>query len=167
MFKIDEVIVHPNAGVCKINDIRFERFGMSNEKYYVLSPVYSSAPTKIYVPVFGNKIELRYPISKEQLSLAIKNSANIETQWIDDEKQRNEKFNNVLKSKEPTAIIEMLCELHKKRKERAAIGRKLRSNDERILSEAEKMIHSEFAYVLGIEPDNVPKFIMQKLGIEE
>lgn len=167
MFKIDEIIVHPNAGICKIGDIRFERFGMSNEKYYVLSPVYSSAPTKIYVPVFGNKIELRYPLSKEQLLSAIENSASIEERWIDNDKQRNEIYNNVLKSKEPTAIIEILCELHKKRKERAAVGKKLRSNDERIISEAEKLIHTEFAYVLGITPDSVPKYIMQKLGIEE
>ena len=165
MFSIDEVIVHPNAGVCKINDIRFERFGTSNEKYYVLSPIYSSAPTKIFVPVSGNKVTLRYPLSKERILSAIEDSSKITTQWIDDEKQRNEKFNLVLKEKEPTAIIELLCELHKKKEERAAAGKKLRSGDERILSEAEKIIHQEFAFVLGIEPDDVAEFIMKKLGI--
>ncbi len=165
MFKVEEIIVHPSAGVCKICDIRFERFGMINEKYYVLSPVYSTAPTKIYVPVSGERVKLRYPLSKDEISSAIENSVEIGDQWLDDDKQRGERFSNILKAKEPTAVIEMICELHRKKRERAQIGKKLRSNDERILSEAEKLIHQEFAYVLGIDPDDVAAYIMEKLSI--
>ena len=167
MFCIDEVVVHPNSGVCRIADIRTERFASSAEKYYVLSPVFSTSPTRIYVPVSGNRIKLRYPLSKQAVLSAIDSSLSVKAQWLDDEKERNERFSSVLREKEPTAIIEMICELHKKRIERASEGKKLKSNDEKILSEAEKLIHLEFAYVLGIDPDNVAKFIMNRLNIED
>lgn len=167
MFEINETVVHPNAGICKICDIKFERFKTVCDKYYVLSPLYSTVETKIYVPVSGNKITLRYPLSKEELIFALENSLKIADQWIDNDKLRAEKFNSILKEKEPSSIIEMICELHKKRKEREKAGRKLRSNDERILSEAEKLVNREFAFVLDISPDDVPGFIMKKLNISD
>ena len=167
MFEINDTVVHPSAGICRICDIRFERFGVTNEKYYILSPLYSSVATKIYVPVLGNKIALRYPLSKEQLDFAIENSLGLDKQWIDDDKTRNEKFNTILRNKNASEIIEMICELHKKQRERAKLGRKLRSNDERILSEAEKHINQEFAFVFGIDIEDVPKFIINKLNISD
>lgn len=167
MFKINDTVVHPNAGICKIFDIRFERFGMTNEKYYILLPLYSSIATKIYVPVLGNKITLRYPFSKEELEFMLKNSLHLDKQWIDDDKARTEKFNAILRNKNSSEIIGMICELHKKQKEREKLGRKLRSNDERILSEAEKLINQEFAFVFGITIDEVSNFIMEKLHISE
>jgi len=167
MFQIGEIIVHPNSGVCEISDIRFERFSGSSEKYYVLSPAFSTASTKIYVPVSGNKVILRYPLSTEQVLSALSNATQSEFQWIDDEKQRMESFDSILKEKNPTQIIEMICALHKNKKERLLLGKKFRNNDEKILSEAEKIINQEFAFVLGISPDDIPEYIMKKLNIQE
>lgn len=167
MFSINEIVVHPNSGVCKISDIRTERFASSAEKYYVLQPIYSPSTTRIFVPVSGDKIKLRHPLSKQEVISAIDCSLSVKSQWLEDEKKRSERFSAVLSEKEPTKIIEIICELHKNKAQRASEGKKLRNNDERILSEAEKVIHQEFAFVLGIEPDDVAKFIMDRLNIEE
>ena len=165
MFKIDEIIIHPSSGVCRIVDIRTERFSSAPEKYYVLLPIYATAPTKIFVPVFGEKIKLRYPLSKEEVLSVIEKSSSIDSQWIENDKQRSEFFNEVLSEKDPAKIISIICELHKKRREKALNGKKLRSSDERVLSEAEKYIHQEFAYILDIKPDDVAEFIISRLGL--
>lgn len=38
--------------------------------------------------------------------------------------------------------------------------------DDRALHEAQNLLHSEFAYILGIEPNAVPQFIAAELGDE-
>lgn len=46
-------------------------------------------------------------------------------------------------------------------------GRKFHQADEKLLKEAEKVLHGEFAHVLQIAPEEVAAFIMGELGAEE
>lgn len=45
-------------------------------------------------------------------------------------------------------------------------GKGLSAFDDRALREAQNLLHSEFAYILGIEPNAVPQFIAAELGDE-
>ena len=45
-----------------------------------------------------------------------------------------------------------------------AQGKGLSAFDDRALREAQNLLHSEFAYILGIEPNAVPAFIAGELG---
>ena len=49
---------------------------------------------------------------------------------------------------------------------RKAQGKGLSAFDDRALHEAQNLLHSEFAYILGIEPNAVPQFIAAELGDE-
>ena len=49
---------------------------------------------------------------------------------------------------------------------RKAQGKGLSAFDDRALREAQNLLHSEFAYILGIEPNAVPQFIAAELGDE-
>ena len=46
----------------------------------------------------------------------------------------------------------------------AAKGKQLSAYEDSALRDAQNVLHSEFAYVMGIEPNEVPKFIAKELG---
>ena len=50
--------------------------------------------------------------------------------------------------------------------EKKKTGKKLHMADGRIMQEAEKMIHQEFAYSLKLDIDEVASYIMNELHIE-
>ena len=54
--------------------------------------------------------------------------------------------------------------LHKQ--ELIAQGKKLASSDEAMLREAEKLTENEFAFVLGLNADEVGSYIRARLGLE-
>ncbi|MBQ6092821.1 MAG: CarD family transcriptional regulator, partial [Clostridia bacterium] len=64
MFQAGDTVVHPFAGVCRVLDIRNERFGDRPQLYYVIASTQDKGGNRIYVPVDGGKILLRRPLSK-------------------------------------------------------------------------------------------------------
>ena len=58
------------------------------------------------------------------------------------------------------------CGIHAQHQARKAQGKGLSAFDDRALREAQNLLHSEFAYILGIEPNAVPQFIAAELGDE-
>lgn len=45
-----------------------------------------------------------------------------------------------------------------------ASGKKMHQSDERAFKEAEKLINGEFGYVLGIDQDEIAKYISAKVS---
>ena len=50
---------------------------------------------------------------------------------------------------------------------RRAKGKQLSAYEDSALRDAQNVLHSEFAYVMGIEPNEVPKFIAKNWGIKQ
>ncbi|MBQ3968923.1 MAG: hypothetical protein II685_00385 [Clostridia bacterium] len=50
MYELNEILVYGSSGVCKLVDIRKEKFAGSPTMYYILSPVFSGQST-LYVPI--------------------------------------------------------------------------------------------------------------------
>lgn len=168
MYKTDEIIVHPSAGICKIEDIRKQKFsGTLAKEYYILTPVYESVKTTIYVPVDSDKITLRRPMKAETLDKAIKEAKNEKIGWIENDNQRYEAYLEVFHSGNQSKIISLITTLHKKQVEKQAANKKLRINDEKMLKDLEKLIYQEIAYVFGIELNDTASFVMNKLGIKK
>lgn len=168
MYKVGNMVMHPHAGVCKIEDIRIEKFSkMSDKMYYILRPIYEQGNSKIYVPIDSQKIHLRKLLSIEDIHQLIR-AVDFNTRlWIDNDSKRQEKFNQILKSNHQEEIIQLIAEIHNKQKEKQEEGKKLHLADMRIMQEAEKMIHQEFAFSLNIGIDEVADFIMKELHIED
>ncbi len=164
MYKIDDIVMHPGMGVCKIVDIRTENFkNLGNRQFYILKPVYSNEHTKIFVPVSG-KVELRRLLSEKDINEAISAARNQDTLWIDNDLKRKEVFSEILHSGDHIKLIGMIREIHKKQIEKQQIGKKLHLSDEKMLTEAEKLLHEELAYSMSIEPTRVADYIISKLN---
>lgn len=167
MYKVDDMVMHSGAGVCKIDEIKIEQFSDCKERlYYVLKPVYDKNSTTLFIPVDNSKNNLRKLLSMEkikELILSIYDDG--ERLWTDNEKERAETFANVIKSGDHTRIIKLIIEMHEKISQKHELGKKLRQTDEKVLYTAEKMIHEEFAYALKIEPEDVAPYIMKQLNL--
>ena len=61
-------------------------------------------------------------------------------------------------------LLRMVRDIHAQHQARKAQGKGLSAFDDRALHEAQNLLHSEFAYILGIEPNAVPQFIAAELG---
>lgn len=167
MYKIGEVLMHPGSGVCKINGITEKEITRNDKRnYYVLNPVYGNEKTTIFLPVDNNKINIRRLLSKEEIFDIIESVSTNEISWIDDDSKRQEEFSQIIREGDHKKIIELIIELHKHQKYCAQNGKKFRISDNKLLTDAEKMIHQEFAYLMDLQPDEVAQWIIDKLNLE-
>lgn len=102
---------------------------------------------------------MRKIISKVNVVSLINDIPNMETIWIDDEKMRNKQFNTMLKSGKCEELIKLIRSICSNKEYIQSIGKKLHNVDEKIMKEAERLLHEEFAIILDISPNEVTSYI--------
>ena len=163
LYSKGQTIVCKGSGVCEITDIKKEKFSDRIQNYYVLCPVNEVCPTKIYIPVSNEEVRLRPLITKEDIFSSVRAVKEEKSLWVEDEKMREKAFSDILRSGEFTKIIKLIGDIYKHQNEKKKNGKKLRQSDEHILKEGEKIISSEFSFVLDISPKEVKNFILKEL----
>lgn len=165
MYKQNDVVMHPSAGVCRIEAIREESFVKQTQLYYVLQPIHENNSVTIYVPVESQKIRLRRLLSREEIMTLI-HSVSLDTPlWIENASLRREAFAQLLHEGNHATLIRLIAELHTHQQKAVAAGHKFHVADEKVLREAEKRIHEEFAHTLELDLNEVGPFIMKELGL--
>ncbi len=163
MFNINEIVIHRGMGVCEVSEITKMKVGNNpNASFYVLKPLYENKGTKIFVPCERESL-LRTPINSKEIELILLEVKNTPALWVENDALRRNKFSEILKSGDHKQIIKLICELHAIKNEKEEIGKKLHLSDEKILNEAERLIHGELAYTMKIEPHEVAEFIMKMI----
>lgn len=167
MYQVGDVVRHPNAGVCQILEIREQRFGnLPPQQYYLLKPLYAKAATTVYTPVDSPKVPLRKLVEGEELDQLLAQVPKEWLEWNDNEQERHDQFSQILRSSDIVAVVRLIVLLHTKEKERQDQGKQLRVGDKKYLEEAKRLLHQEFAYVKDLDPDDVPQYLVEKLGLE-
>lgn len=167
IYEINDYIVYKTHGICLIEDIREESFGKDKAKtYYILSPVYD-ANSKIYAPFDqpDNENSMKHILSKDEIDTLIVSSDNYSDDWIDDAKERALNFENILSSGKRSKLLRLIKLLSLRRVEAMKNKKNLSVSDSRILATAEKIITEEFAFVLGIDKNDVIDYILSLLKI--
>ena len=85
------------------------------------------------------------------------------TIWIDDINLRKEKYNEILKKGDKVELVKLIRTLYLEKQKKKNEGKKLYVGDEKIMSEAQRLLHEEFALVLNIKVDEVLPFILGEL----
>lgn len=166
MYQIDDIIMHPGAGVCKIVNIKEENFGgQEARQYYILKPVYENASTTIYAPVDAEKPKLRELLSKDAIYDIVHDVYLDEVDWIENDSMRKDTYTKILQNGDHAQIIRVIAMLHIKQAQITAGGKKFHAADEKILVESERRINQEFAHALDIGLDEVAPFIMQEMSL--
>lgn len=158
MYKIDDVVMYKNSGVCEITDITPKKFIDKEIDYYVLKLIYNDKSV-IYCPV-GNEDKLRKIITKEKIDEILSNLKDYKIKWIENKNLRIDEYNKIIKEGNQEKLIGLIRAIHLIKDERKKNGKKLNLVDERAMNEAEKLINQEFGYALNIAPDEVKDYIL-------
>ena len=162
MFNTGDTVSYGTSGVCTIAERKRLTLGGQPHDCYILRPVYDSS-LKICVPCDSAPLVQRMrplPTREELLALLREPSPRHDP----DPDARKLAYREALKSGGLHGLIRMVRDIHAEQVLRRAKGKQLPSYEDNALREAQNALHTEFAYVMGIRPDEVPDFIAGELA---
>lgn len=163
MFKVNDLIMYGITGVCKVTDIEKVKFKNEEKEYYVLSPIYAKNTT-IKIPVDNKKVSMRRVSTKENVDSIISNISNQDVFWIDDYKERAEKFKDMVKGGECEDLVTVVRSIYSNKKKKKSVGKKIYKTDDEIMKVAQKLLNEEFGTALHINPSEVPSYIKKHMA---
>lgn len=168
MFQVGDLVVYGTKGVCKVKEIGNKPMPGSKEErlYYTLEPVFLQK-SLIYTPVDNQKIVMRTVISKDLAMHLIEDIPNIELLGIKDDKKRESIYHEVVSKCDCRENIKMIKTLYQRKQERAAIGKKVTSLDERYDHMAKDNLFAELSVTLNISLSEVEEFVRKKVETGE
>lgn len=165
MFELNDVLVYGNNGVCRIADIRKERFTAAKEEmYYILSPVFGKQ-SKLYVPMQNIKLveKLRPVMYKDDLTSMLSAAKQVNVKWNSDDRIRDEEFHSTVANGLSTELLVLIKNILFHKIELKDKIKKLHASDERMLALSEKIAGEEFAYVMGMDVSEAVAFLENEL----
>lgn len=165
MFEKGEYIVYGTTGICEITDIKtMDIKGVPRDKlFYVLTP-YTHQSSTIFTPVDSTKTIMRKVITKEQAQEIIDNMPEAEELHCPDGKQREETYKECIRSCDCRALTKVIKTLYIRREQKLSQGKKFAAADERNLKVAEDNLYSELSVALGIDRQELRRYIEDRLG---
>ena len=115
----------------------------------------------IYLPEENEALlsRIRPLVKKADIPSILTEGWALDCPWIEPEPLRRENFKAIMWSGDPRQLLALIRTLCERKQELALCGKKLRSSDAAFLKDAERLLHEEFAYVLEMEPREVPAYI--------
>lgn len=165
MYNIGDYVNYSIHGICMIENIRMMKFSFEayERKYYVLKPIYEKNAF-VYVPFDNHRQvkKMRSVLSAEEIDRIILSVKKQGIPWINNWKQRMEKFNNILSQRNEKELMQLANCLYLKSKETA---KRLAYTDRQIQKKVEMIIAQEFSFSLKISLKDVGIYIMRKLEL--
>ena len=161
MFNVGEFVVFGTDGVCMVENVgALEMEGVAKDKqYYTLTPVGKKGSNRIFAPVDGKRVVMRKVLTVEEARDFVESLDDIGRLKIPDERKREDTYKAVLQSCDHIKLTELIKEMYARRSERAAVGKKLPSVDERYFTAAENSLYSELGLSLNMEKDEIRSFM--------
>ncbi len=162
MFQVGDAVSYGTSGVCTIAEKKKVCLAGQPCECYILKPVYDRT-MKICVPCNSQVLleRMRTLPSKEEILELLQEPA---PEHNSDPEVRKERYRQTLQSGDRHALLRMIRDIYTERRHRHAMGKQLSSYEDSALREAQHILHSEVAYTMGIEPQEVPEFIAGVLG---
>lgn len=158
------MVRYATTGVCVISEITEMTIAKKKSRYYVLQPVHKDA-LQVYVPCDNEALvsKMRRILTKDEILELIRSMPQEDCCWIEDELTRKAVFQQILSEGDRRKLIELIRSVYQHQQNQLAYGKKLHQVDERCFAEAQKLLNDEFAYVLGISPEEVTPFIISQI----
>lgn len=165
MYKIGDLILYGNTGVCKITDITTRDLPNvdKNRLFYVLKPLYQECI--ISAPVDSTKVFMRPIITKQEAEKLIDMIPTISAQAYQNSvlRQLTEHYEESFKTHDCADLIELTMSIYAKKQIAIQQKKKFGAVDERFMKRAEELLFGELAAALGISKDDVPGYISERV----
>ena len=165
MYQLGDLAMYGIHGVCRIVD-RVERTVDRKKVVYLVLEPQDQKASQYLVPE-GNPnamAKLRPVLSREELEDLLCSEIVREDAWIAEENARKQYYRTLVNSGDRAALLQMVRTLHLHKKQQEAAGRKFHQCDEGFLRDAQRLIDSEFSLVLGIEPNDVGEYLIDRMN---
>lgn len=164
MYEKGQYIIYGIRGVCEVMDITtVDRPGGPKGKlYYVLRPYYHQ-DCKIVTPVDSDKTVVRALLTKEEAQALIDRIPDVEEMAVTEDKQREERYKEALKTCDCHVWVSMIKALYLRRKDRLEQGKKMTDLDERYFKTAEENLYSELALSLDMPREDIVDYITARV----
>lgn len=160
MYQIGEKVVYGSEGACIIEAIEERDYGQEYKEYYKLVPLYRQQST-IYVPVQNEqKGRLRSLMNKSSLEKIVEQTLIAPTEWINDNKRRQQQTMETIKSGDVENILVLIKTIMTHQQEKM-----LNSRDKEMLQKAQKLVFSEMAAVYELEYEVIVNEMTSKLKL--
>lgn len=119
---INDHVYYALNGICEVKDIQKLKIGKEEKEYYVLNPINSS--TTLFVPTdnLDTLSKIKKILKKEEINNLIKESKNINLEWLKSSKDRNVYFQNLIKKDDLKTSIALINLIYTKQKEDAKVS---------------------------------------------
>lgn len=161
MYQAGDMVVYGRTGVCKVESI-VEREGRD---FYILKPLYQRN-CDIYAPVDNGKVFIRPIITPEEADRLIDDIPNMEVSIYESHvvRELSEHYQAALSSCDCRDLFALTLSLYNKRQAANEKKKKFGAVDERFMKWGEELLFGELAVVLGIQPQEVPGYIADRLA---
>ena len=164
MYKINDLVMYRNIGVCRVTDI-VEREQLDTVgEYYTLKPLNDEQST-IFVNVENKRVMMRYLLPAEEVKSIVEGLDDIEEYTCENDRERDARCKELINSGDTKCWVQVIKGLYHRKCDRAKKGKDLSQLEERMFKTAEKLFYSEVAYSLDIPFENVPDYIENKMTI--
>lgn len=165
MFQIGDRVLYGIHGICRVTAQEEQRVDKKRVSYLVLEP--EGQPGARYLVPTHNAAamgKLHEMLSREELECLL-SSENVRTDgWISDENRRKEAYRELITAGDRIKLLQMVHALYLHKTSQLAAGRKVHLCDDNFLRDAEKLLCSEIAAVMQLEPDDAKRYLREKLG---
>ena len=119
MFKTGDYVIYGQNGICQVMDITTMNMdGVPKDRlYYVLRPD-GQTEGKIFTPVDNSKLVIRRIMTRDEVQELIRMIPEIEVLDIADDRMREEKYKECLRSCESREMVRVIKTIHKRKKAR-------------------------------------------------
>ena len=149
MYQVGDYIVKAANGICKVTDIVNPDFVDDEKKlYYELQPL-SDKKTVLYVPTNRDDGSMRPVITEQEAEELIRMVPTINEPWINNERERERNYKEVIKSNKPEKLIGIIKLIYQRKKLRQEQGKKTTIVDKQYFDKAENLLYSELELALG------------------
>ena len=168
MFKVGDLVVYGNNGVCTVDSIGPSSLSGAdrNKDYYFLTPYYSGK-CRIMIPCDNDRIVLRALITKDEANALIEDLENIGLMEITDEKNREQIYKNTIRGCDCREMFSLIKTIYLRKQTRLSEGKKVTSSDEKFFLIAEDKLYGELAVALGIEKNDIKDYIRSWTGMNK
>lgn len=147
MFEIGDKIIYSVHGLCQIDDISEQTVAGVTRTYYVMHPL-GETNLKISIPVDSDKVVMLKPMEKDEAEKLIQTFKETSIDWIEDAKQRNRKYMELVSIGDRDGIAKIANTLMRKNLEYKKNNKKLYDQDRNLLQTIQGILFKEMALSL-------------------
>lgn len=164
MYQVGDQVVYGFHGVCRVVNMEKQVIDKKAEIFLVLEPADQNG-SQYLVPTSSEAAmsKLHAVLTREELEEMIQSQYIRQDAWIREENIRKQTYRELIVSGNRMELMRMVNTLYIHKTNQTAAGRKFHLADDNFLRDAEKLLASEIAVIMGMQFDEARNYLRNQL----